>query len=195
MSQMTRRLFVTGGATLAAGAVAAPYVHAQKKGGLLRFVPHADLKILDPIWTTAYITRNHGYLIYDTLFATDADLKIQPQMVATFTASPDKRKWSFTLRDGLKFHDGQPVTAEDAVASIKRWGARDTVGRLFIASIGKFAAADKKTFALELETPFGLVLEALGKPSSNVPFIMPARLAATDANEQVKEAIGSGPYK
>jgi peptide/nickel transport system substrate-binding protein len=195
MSQMTRRVFLAGGAALAAGAVTAPAVRAQKKGGVLRFVPHADLKILDPIWTTAYITRNHGYLIYDTLFATDANLKIQPQMVDRFTVSLDKRKWSFTLRDGLRFHDGQPVTAEDAVVSIKRWGARDTVGRLFMASIGKFAATDRKTFALELETPFGLVLEALGKPSSNVPFIMPARLASTDPNEQVKEAIGSGPYK
>jgi peptide/nickel transport system substrate-binding protein len=194
MRQLTRRAFVAG--TAAAAAVAGvPFVHAQKRGGTLRFVPHADLKILDPIWTTAYITRNHGYLVYDTLFATDANLKVQPQMVERFTASGDKRKWSFTLRDGLKFHDGQPVTAEDCVASIKRWGARDTVGRLLMASIAKFAPTDRKTFALELETPFGLVLEALGKPSSNVPFIMPARLAATDANEQVKEAIGSGPYR
>ena len=173
----------------------APNVHAQKRGGTLRFVPHADLKIVDPIWTTAYITRNHGYMIYDTLFATDANLKVQPQMVEKYTVSPDKMRWTFTLRDGLKFHDGQPVTAEDCVASIKRWGARDTVGRLLMASIGKFVPVDKKTLALELETPFGLVLEAIGKPSSNVPFIMPARLAGTDPNEQVKEAIGSGPYR
>ena len=193
---MDRRSFLVGAAATASiVAAGAPYVHAQKRGGTLRFVPHADLKILDPIWTTAYITRNHGYLIYDTLFSTDANLKIQPQMVDKWTASPNKMKWSFTLRDGLKFHDGQPVTAEDAVASIKRWGARDTVGRLLMASISKFAPVDKKTFTLDLEQPFGLVLEAIGKPSSNVPFIMPARLAATDPNEQVKEAIGSGPYK
>ena len=192
---MDRRTFLAGGTALATIATAAPRVHAQKKGGTLRFVPHADLKILDPIWTTAYITRNHGYLIYDTLFATDANLKVQPQMVDKFTVSPNKMRWTFTLRDGLKFHDGQPVTAEDCVASLKRWGARDTVGRLLMAATGKLAPVDRKTFALDLEQPFGLVLEGIGKPSSNVPFIMPARLAATDANEQVKETIGSGPYR
>src|SRR5438445_7731539 len=138
MDGLSRRRFLAATAA-AAVAVRAPAVHAQKRGGTLRFVPHADLKILDPIWTTAYITRNHGYLVYDTLFATDANLKIQPQMVEKYTVSPNKMKWTFTLRDGLKFHDGQPVTAEDCVASIKRWGARDTVGRLFMASIGKFA--------------------------------------------------------
>ena len=194
MTHVTRRTFLAG--SIAATALArAPRAHAQKRGGTLRFVPHADLKILDPIWTTAYITRNHGYLVYDTLFATDGNLKIQPQMVDKWSVSANKMRWSFTLRDGLKFHDGQPVTAEDCVASIKRWGARDTVGRLLLASVGKLASVDRKTFTLELEQPFGLVLEAIGKPSSNVPFIMPARLAATDPNEQVKETIGSGPYR
>ncbi|MGH7278049.1 MAG: ABC transporter substrate-binding protein, partial [Candidatus Rokuibacteriota bacterium] len=195
MAEISRRAFVTGTVAAAAITAAAPHVHAQKKGGVLRFVPHADLKILDPIWTTAYITRNHGYMVFDTLFATDAQLKIQPQMVEKWSASPDKMKWTFTLREGLKFHDGQPVTAEDCVLSIKRWGARDAVGRLLMASVGRLATVDKKTFALDLEQPFGLVLEALGKPSSNVPFIMPAALAATDPNEQVKEIIGSGPYR
>jgi peptide/nickel transport system substrate-binding protein len=194
MEPVSRRVFIAGG-TAAAAVATAPYVHAQKKGGTLRVVPHADLKVLDPIWTTGYITRNHGYMIFDTLFATDANLKVQPQMVDKWTTSPNRMKWTFTLRDGLKFHDGQPVTAEDCVASIKRWSARDTLGRLFIASIGKMAPVDKKTFAVDLEQPFGLVLEALGKPSSNVPFIMPARLASTDPNEQVKEMVGSGPYK
>jgi peptide/nickel transport system substrate-binding protein len=195
MSPISRRAFLAGGAAVATTLGALPFVHAQKRGGTLRVVPHADLKVLDPIWTTGYITRNHGYMIYDTLFATDANLKVQPQMVDKWTASPNKMKWTFTLRDGLKFHDGQPVTAEDCVVSIKRWGARDALGRLLIGAIGKMAAVDKTSFAIDLEQPFGLVLEALGKPSSNVPFIMPARLAATDPNEQVKEMIGSGPYR
>ena len=192
---LSRRRFIAGTAAVAATSVAAPYVHAQKRGGTLRFVPHADLKILDPIWTTAYITRNHGYMIFDTLFALDGNLKLQPQMVDKYTVSKDAMKYSFTLRDGLKFHDGAAVTAEDCVASIKRWGAKDAVGRLMMASLSKMAPVDKKTFAIELETPFGLVLDALGKPSASPSFIMPARLAATDPNEQVKEVIGSGPYK
>lgn len=195
MSHMHRRTFLAGSAATAAVAAAAPYVHAQKKGGTLKFVPHADLKILDPIWTTAYITRNHGYMIFDTLFALDGNLKLQPQMVDKWSVSANNMKYSFTLRDGLKFHDGQAVTAEDCVASLKRWGAKDAVGRLFMASIGKMAPTDRKTFTIELETPFGLVLDALGKPSASPSFMMPARLAATDPNEQVKEVIGSGPYR
>jgi peptide/nickel transport system substrate-binding protein len=194
MAHVTRRTFLVGSiaaTTLATG----PRAHAQKRGGTLRFVPHADLKILDPIWTTAYITRNHGYMVYDTLFALDANLQLRPQMVDRHTASRDGMKYSFTLRDGLKFHDGQPVTAEDCVMSIKRWAARDALGRLLMASVARLAAVDRKTFALDLETPFGLVLDALGKPSASPAFVMPARIAATDPNEQVKESIGSGPYR
>ena len=128
-------------------------MHAQKRGGTLRFVPHADLKTLDPIWTTAYITRNHGYMIFDTLFALDENLKLQPQMVDKHIVSKDSMKYSFTLRDGLKFHDGAPVTAEDCVASLKRWGAKDGLGRLLMASLSKMAPVDRKTFVIELETP------------------------------------------
>ena len=195
MIHVSRRTFLMSSAAAAALAASPVRVHAQKSAGVLRFVPHADLKILDPIWTTAYITRNHGYMIFDTLFALDANLKLQPQMVDKWTVSKDHMKYSFSLRDGLKFHDGQPVTSEDCVASIKRWAAKDAVGRLMMASVAKLQPADRKTFVLELEKPFGLVLEALGKPSASPSFIMPARLAATDPNEQVKEVIGSGPYR
>ncbi|HEU5196485.1 MAG TPA: ABC transporter substrate-binding protein [Methylomirabilota bacterium] len=192
---LSRRTFLAGTAALTATAAATPSVHAQKKGGTLRFVPHADLKILDPIWTTAYITRNHGYMIFDTLFAMDESFKLQPQMVDKYTVSKDAMKYSFTLRDGLKFHDGAPVTAEDCVASLKRWGAKDALGRLLMPAVGRMAPTDAKTFVIELETPSGLVLDALGRPSASPSFIMPARLAATDPNDQVKEVIGSGPFK
>ena len=160
----------------------------------LRMVAHSDLKVLDPIWTTAFITRNHGYMIYDVLFARDADLKIQPQMVDKYEVSADKLSWKFTLRDGLEWHDGQPVTAEDCVASIKRWAARDALGQQLMASIGDLKAVDAKTFTITLKEPFGLVLEALGKPSSNVPFMMPKRVAETDPNKQIDDYIGSGPF-
>ena len=116
-------------------------------------------------------------------------------MVDKSTVSRDRMKWSFTLRSGLQFHDGAPVTAEDCVASLLRWGKRDALGRMLLAATGKLQATDAKTFVLELKSPFGIVLEALAKPSSNVPFIMPARLAATPDTEQVKEPIGSGPFK
>src|SRR5205807_5033540 len=152
-------------------------------------------KVLDPIWTTAYITRNHGYLVYDTLFGTDENLQIKPQMVDRTTVSPDGMKYIFTLRDGLKWHDEQPVTSEDCVESLKRWSKRDRFGQLLMAHTAKIASFDKKTFTLELAERFGPVLEALGKPSSNVPFMMPARIAAMSADEPIKEVVGSGPFK
>src|SRR5438128_1327055 len=196
MTDLSRRHFIAGAAVVATTASAGiPAVHAQKRGGTMRFVPHADLKVLDPIWTTAYITRNHAYLIYDTLFGTDQNLQIKPQMVDKWSSTNKGMKWSFTLRDGLKWHDGQPVVAEDTVESIKRWSKRYPLGKLLAAHTGKVAAQDKKTFTLDLAQPFGLVLEALGKPSSNVPFVMPARIAATPDSEQIKETIGSGPFR
>ena len=196
MRELNRRQFLAGTTAAAAAlTLGAPYVHAQKRGGTLRVIPHADLKVLDPVWTTAYITRNYSYMVFDTLFATDANLQIKPQMVDRYSVSKDLMKYSFTLRDGLRFHDGQPVTAEDCVVSLQRWGKRDPLGKLLFAATGKIQATDKKTFVLELTEPFGLVLEALGKPSSNVPFIMPARIASTSENEQIKEVVGSGPYK
>jgi peptide/nickel transport system substrate-binding protein len=196
MSEITRRQFVAGAAVATAAAtVAAPAVHAQKRGGTMRFVAQADLKILDPVWTTAYITRNHSYLVYDTLFGTDEKLQVKPQMVDKHSVSKDGMKYTFTLRDGLKWHDGQPVVAEDCVASLNRWGKKDRFGRLLMAHTAKIATVDRKTFTLELGERFGPVLEALGKPSSNTPFMMPARIAATSPDEQIKEIVGSGPFK
>ncbi len=160
----------------------------------LRVVTHSDLKIIDPIWTTAYITRNHGYMIYDTLFAMDAQGAIKPQMIDKYTVSPDQLTWTFTLRDGLLFHDDRPVTADDAVASIKRWAQKDSLGKTMNSFVKEWKAVDAKTFTASLNTPTGLMLLALGKPSSNVPFIMPRRIADTSPNEQIKEYVGSGPY-
>ncbi len=166
---------------------------AQDK--VLRVVPHADLKNHDPIWTTAYITRNHGYMVYDTLFALDENLKPQTQMVESYEVSDDSLTYSFTLRPGLKWHDGTTVTAADCVASIRRWGKRDGMGQKLLDFTASLEAVDARRFTLKLTKPYGLVLESLGKISSNVPFMMPKRLAETDAFEQVAEIIGSGPFK
>ena len=160
----------------------------------LRVIPHADLKNLDPIWTTAYISRNHGYMIYDTLFAMDEDFKPQPQMVDTWSTSEDGKTWTFVLRDGLKFHDGAPVTATDVVASLERWGKRDGMGQQLFANMESLEAKDDKTVVMNLSSAYGLVLESIGKISSNVPFIMPARVAATDPFEQITDYTGSGPF-
>ena len=105
---------------------------------MLRVVMHSDLKIVDPIWTTAYIARNHGYMIYDTLFAMDAKGEIRPQMVDKYDVSADKLTYTLTLRDGLVWHDGKPVTAEDCVASIKRWAAKDSMGQKMLGFVKDF---------------------------------------------------------
>src|SRR5215475_10750689 len=161
---------------------------------VLKVVMHSDLKIVDPIWTTAYIVRNHGYMIYDTLFATDANGEIKPQMVGTYEVSADKLSHTFTLREGLLWHDGQPVTAEDCVASIKRWAAKDSTGQKLMTFVEGLEAKGPKTFIMKLTSPTGLVLLGLGKPSSNVPFMMPKRVAETDPNTQLSDFTGSGPF-
>ncbi len=160
----------------------------------LRAVMNSDLKIIDPIWTTAYISRNHGYMVYDTLFALDANGDIKPQMVDTHAVSPDGLLYTFTLRDGLLWHDNQPVTSEDCIASIKRWAARDTLGQKLMTFIDAMEAKDAKTFTIKLKQPTGLVMAGLAKPSSNAAFMMPKRIADTDPAKQISDAIGSGPF-
>jgi peptide/nickel transport system substrate-binding protein len=161
---------------------------------VLRVVPHSNLNILDPIWTTQYMARNHGYMIYDTLFGTDEKNRIQPQMVATWTVSPDSRLWTFTLRDRLEVHDGKPVTADDVIASLTRWGKRDAMGQKLFSFVERMDSPAPNSFRIFLREACGFVLEALGKPSSNVPFIMPKRVAETDAFKQIDDYVGSGPY-
>src|SRR5205085_1955134 len=160
----------------------------------VKAVMHSDVKIVDPIWTTAYITRNHGYMIYDTLFAMDEKGDVKPQMVEKYDESADKKTYVFTLRDGLLWHDGAPVTAEDCIASIKRWSARDALGQKLMSFIDQMTANDAKTFTIKLKSPTGLLIFGLGKPSSNVPFMMPKRVAETDPNSQISDFTGSGPF-
>src|SRR3954466_12947150 len=173
---------------------AALTVPALAEAKTLTAVMHSDLRVTDPIITTAYITRDHGYMVYDTLLATDSSFKIQPQM-ADWKVSDDKLTYTFTLRDGLKWHDGAPVTAEDCVASLKRWGKNDNMGQKLMDFTASIEPIDAKSFALKLKEPYGLVLESIGKPSSYTPFMMPKRLAETPAGQQIKEQVGSGPFK
>src|SRR3954447_10649669 len=184
---------VVGAVALASMIGASPVLAQGQK--VLKFIPQADLRILDPIATTAYITRNHGYMVYDTLFAMDEKFQVKPQMVDKYELSKDRLTYTFTLRDGLKFHDGQPVRAADCIASIDRWAKRDALGQKLAEFTEAWTPVNDKTFTLKLKRPFPLTLEALAKPSSNVPFIMPERIAKTDASTNITEPIGSGPFK
>lgn len=179
---------------LATAALLVPLAGDAQDNKVLRIVPHSNLAILDPIWTTAYMSRNHGYMIYDTLFGTDENGKVKPQMVESWTESPDHRLWSFKLRKGLEFHDGKPVTGEDVIASLQRWGKRDAMGVALMQFVSKMDAPTPDTFRIFLGEACGFMLEALGKPGANVPFIMPKRVAETDAFKQIDDYTGSGPY-
>jgi peptide/nickel transport system substrate-binding protein len=170
-----------------------PAVCSPSEAKTVHAVMHADLRT-PGMMTTAYIVRDFGYMIYDTLLAEDANFKIQPQM-AEWKVSDDKLTYTFTLRDGLKWHDGAPVTAEDCVASLKRWGKADNMGQKLMDFTADLQATDAKTITLKLKEPYGLVLESIGKPSSLVPFMMPKRLAETPPGKPVPELIGSGPFK
>lgn len=155
---------------------------------------HAPLRTLDPVATTAYITRDYGYMVYDTLVAMDENFEVRPQM-ADWEISPDKLVYTFTLRDGLAWHDGASVTAEDCIASLERWRQRDGMGQKLFAAVKTLEATSPKVIKMTLKEPTGFVLEALAKPSSLVPFMMPKRLAQTPATSAITESIGSGPFR
>ena len=191
---MTRREFATA-ATAGLSALGFGPTARSADTKTLRFIAQADLRVLDPIWTTAYITRNHGYMVFDTLFALDAEFAPHPQMVGDYSISADKLLYHFKLRDGLRFHDGQSVRGLDCVASLRRWMARDSFGQTLAKTIDEIQATDDGSFTIRLKEPFPLLLDALAKVSSNVPFVMPERLAKTDPYQQVTEMVGSGPFK
>ena len=143
MDRISRRQVIQGAGAIATVSLSAPAVHAQGGKETLSFVAQADLKILDPVWTTGYITRNHGYLVYDTLFGTDENSQLKPQMIDRTAVSSDGMKYTFTLRDNLRWHDGNPVLSEDCVESLKRWGKKDRFGQLLLAHTGKIAPVDR----------------------------------------------------
>jgi peptide/nickel transport system substrate-binding protein len=167
--------------------------HAEAADKTIRMVPRGDLNILDPVWSTVAITRDYGYMVYDTLFSPDANFKPQPEMVDKFDVSADGLTYSFTLRPGLKWHDGAPVTAADCVASVQRWSKRNLIGQKMAEKMDKIEATGDNSFVIKMKAKFD-VLSALAEPSSSPAFMMPARIAATDANTQIKETIGSGPF-
>jgi len=192
---LTRRAFAQSVAAAATLAGCDRAARAASEIKTLRFIAQSDLRVLDPIWTTAYITRNHGYMVFDSLFALDSDFVPHPQMVGDYTISEDKLVYDFTLRDGLLFHDGSPVRGIDCVASLKRWMARDSLGNILVKFVDEMKAGGDKGFSIKLREPFALLIPALSKVSSLVPHIMPERLANTDPFTQITEMIGSGPFK
>ena len=189
---ITRRVFTA--ATIAAP-LAAPSIARGAGGNILKFIPQSDLTILDPIINTVYTVRNHGYMVFDTLFGMDGDTKMQPQMLEGFTVEDGGKRWTLKLREGLFWHDGEKVLARDCVASIARWSVRDGVGSLLKARTEEMKVLDDRSFEIRLKRPFSLLPYALGKISTPMCAMMPERLAKTDPFKAVSEMTGSGPFR
>ena len=192
MAGPTRRGLLVSAASLAAPGRRAM---AQPGGGTLRYAITAMPNVIDPHFSTGFQVRDISYAVFDTLFAVDDQYRPTPQMVGRWTVSDDGMSYRFTLRDGLHWHDGPAVTAEDCVLSIRRWSARDAMGSLLRAATGRMEAVDDQTFDLVLKQPFAFVLEALGKPGSNVPAMLPKRLAELAPTQPIRELVGSGPFR
>lgn len=189
---MRRRTFLAGAAGVAAASLPRISIGAPGNARVLRFVPQANLTVLDPIITTAAVTINHGWMVYDTLFGINAAQQAKPQMADGFTVSDDGLTYLIKLRDGLKFHDGEPVLARDCAGSLARWAARDTFGGTAAKSVDSWGFADDKTIKITLKRPFPLLIDAIAVGTS---FIMPERLTRTDPFKPVPEIIGSGPFR
>ncbi len=172
--------------------LATPHISRAADIKVLKFIPQGDLAVLDPVWTTAYVTRNHGMAVFDTLFATNSKFEPTPQMA---TGVQTDKEWKLTLRDGLTFHDGTPVLARDCVASIQRWGKRDAFGQAVMSFTDELSAPDDKTILFKMKRAFPLLPAALGKVGVSMCPIMPERLAKTDAFTQITEMVGSGPFR
>ena len=191
---MQRRTFLTS----AAATLAAPSLARAQSASVFKWIPSGDMAVLDPIWTVAYPTRHHGYLVFDSLYGQlgpRGGFTATPQMVAGHSIENDGKTWKLTLRDGLMFHDGTKVLARDCVASIRRWGARDVMGQTLLARTNELSAPDDRTIVFRLKSPFPLLPDALGKITPNNCLVMPERLANTDPFKQVTEMVGSGPYR
>ena len=182
-------------ASAAAALLARPGFAQPNANRVLRFIPQSDLTVVDPVVTTAYITRHHALMVWDQLYGIDAELKPQPQMAEGHTVEEDGKRWVFRLREGLKFHDGEPVRGRDCVASIRRWAQRDPLGQALLERVAEMAETDDRGFAIRLHKPFGAMLDALSKLGPPALVIMPERLAKTDPARAITEIIGSGPFR
>ena len=189
---MQRRSLMQAG--LAAAVLPMPALSQGAAARTLRVIPQANLTSLDPVWTTAVVTRNHAFLTYDQICAQDAKGEIQPQMAEGWVTEPDGLAVTFTLRPGLRFHDGEPVLAKDCVASIRRWARRDPFMQVLSANVAEVEALDDRRFRFRLRKPVPLLLLALGQTQFPC-FIMPERIARTDAFQQIRDPVGSGPFR
>src|SRR5690348_1107348 len=197
-SIVKRRDFLALAAGASSSTLARPsVVRAQGTAGattVLRFVPQSDLTLLDPVFNTALVTRNHGMMVYDQLYGLDSSYTARPQLVEGHAIEDNGRTWRITLREGITFHDGSPILARDAIASIDRWTKADVLGQNIRAITDEMMPVSDRVFLVKLKKPFPLLATALAKPSSYCP-VMPERLASNPPSVQVTDIVGSGPFR
>ncbi len=193
ITSIGRRGILAGGSALAAAGIIRP--REARAARPVVAVLESEVVILDPHMITATISRTFGTLVFDTLFGQNEKGEIKPQMLEGHTASADKLTWSFTLRPGLKWHDGEPVTAADCVASLNRWMPRDPLGRMLQAATATLEATGDSSFRLVLKEPFPMLLDVLGKPNAPLPVMMPRKIITEAGDGRIKTIIGSGPFR
>ena len=192
---LNRRTLMTGAAALPAAGMARPALAQSAANRVLKYVPHANLPNIDPFTNTAFVARDHAFLVFDQLYGMDEQFNPQPQMVAGHVTENNGLLWRFTLRDGLKFHDGSAVRGRDCIASIRRWGRRDAFGQALMERVADMTEVSDKVFEIKLSRPFPKMIEAFSKVTTSCLFIMPERLANVDPFQNIAEAVGSGPFK
>lgn len=192
---MDRRTFLVGTAATTAATLAKPAIGRAQDAKVIKFVPDADVVIFDPVTSPSWQTRDHSYLVYDTLFGVDDNFRPHPQMVEGYVVEDDGLTWKLTLREGLKFHDGERVLARDAAASVRRWAVRDAFGQALAAAANEITASGDRVIEFKLKRPFPLLPDALAKPMAALCPVMPERLAKTDPFKAVTDPVGSGPFK
>jgi peptide/nickel transport system substrate-binding protein len=190
---MKRRVLLQASAAIATG-LSAPRLALSQRAQPLKFIPHADLAVLDPLGSLAIVTRNHALMVFDTLFGLDTSFRPQPQMLEGASVEDEGRLWKLVLRDGLRFHDGEPVRARDVVASLRRWARMDNYGQTLFAAMDELSAQDDRTVVFRMKQSFPRLPNALSKLTVIAPVIMPERLAQTDPGK-LSEIIGSGPFR
>jgi peptide/nickel transport system substrate-binding protein len=191
--QIGRRAALAGGMALGTASLVRPRDARAAKG--LTVILESEVAIFDPHFTTATITRTFGLHVFDMLFAADSKGEMRPQMIEAWEISSDRLAWAFRLREGLKWHDGTPVTSADCVASLKRWASRDPLGRMLAAATASMETTDARSFKISLKEPFPLMLQVLGKPNAPLPVMMPERFARIPGTTRIDEPVGSGPFR
>ncbi len=164
--------------------------------GILRYATIGEPPSLDTQMSTATIVGTIGEHMFETLYAFDSKYKPQPLLAAGEKLEDGGKKLVITLRQGVKFHNGEEMTSADVVASLKRWGEFGARGSLLMKNAVSLTATDKYEVTLVLSEPNGAWKNLLAYPEGG-PVIYPAAIVSAAGNKPLgpTDYVGTGPYK